>query len=591
MNRPLQLLAPARNAEIAFDAIKHGADAIYIGPPSHGARSSATNSIDDIARVVEYAHIYRVKVYVTVNTIIYDSELPRVEKMIWDLYRIGVDAIIVQDMGILRLKLPPIQLHASTQCDIRTPEKALFLQNAGFSQLVLARELTIDEIKNIVQQVDVPVECFVHGALCVSYSGRCQASEICKGRSANRGECAQMCRLPYTLKDADGKPISKKRHLLSLRDLNATPMLPDLVHAGVTSFKIEGRLKDAGYVKNVVAWYRLRLDEIINANPEKYCRDSYGISTPGFIPDLQKSFNRGFTTYFMNSRHPRQISSPLTPKSIGEPINGISELNNGDGVAWITHRGDVEGARINKVEGNRISTFGNVKIPADVKLFRTSDVKFEKILAQSNPKRKIWIDIRITPTYVTACDERGVEATIANHVTMEVSKGNENARTKIKEIFSRLGSTEFELRKFSNELPKEIFIPASALVALRRNLIDAIQKAAKATYPLQKRREEVKNYPWPGKALVSSDNVANSLAQRFYGDHKAPIARNAIEIAPAQRGEKQTVMTTRYCLLKELNCCIKENKCKFKLPLTLTSGAVKFQLRFCCDRCEMEVLC
>ena len=325
----IELLAPAANAEVAREAILHGADAVYMGPPSHGARKSAANSIEDISRTADFAHKFGAKVYATVNTIVYDHELKDVERLAWNLYRAGTDALIVQDMALLRLDLPPIALHASTQCDTRTIEKARFLEDVGFSQIVLARELTLKEIADICESLTVPVETFIHGALCVSYSGRCHASQATCGRSANRGECAQICRLPFTLTDANGKILAKDRHLLSLKDFNASDRLEELLNAGVRSLKIEGRLKDASYVKNVVAYYRQRLDNIIEASDGRYERSSSGESTVSFTPQLDKSFNRGFTRYFLDNRRQAGISSPLTPKSMGEEIKDISSLNNG----------------------------------------------------------------------------------------------------------------------------------------------------------------------------------------------------------------------------------------------------------------------
>ena len=312
--RKLELLAPAANKEVARQAILHGADAVYMGAYSHGARHRAANSIEDIQETVRFAHQFRAKVYVTVNTLVYDNEIEKVEHLVHELYRVGVDAIIVQDMSLLRMNIPPIELHASTQCDTRTLEKGKFLEKMGFSQLVLARELSLKEIKDICDGVDVPVECFIHGALCVSYSGRCQASELCMGRSANRGECGQMCRLPYKLINGKGETIIKDRYLLSLSDFNASSYIGEMIDAGVSSFKIEGRLKDADYVKNVTAAYRKIIDDYISANPEKYCRSSFGRSVISFTPSLEKSFNRGFTNYFLNGRGDRKMDSLLTPK-------------------------------------------------------------------------------------------------------------------------------------------------------------------------------------------------------------------------------------------------------------------------------------
>ncbi len=337
--RRIELLAPAGNKDVAVAAILHGADAVYIGASSHGARSKASNSVEDIAELVKFAHRFRARVYVTVNTLVYDNEQEQVRRLINDLYRIGVDALIVQDMSILRMDIPPVALHASTQCDTRTPAKAKFLEEVGFSQIVLARALTITEIKEICDTVTVPVECFVHGALCVCYSGRCAASQVSLGRSANRGECAQMCRMPYTLRNGRGEVLEKNKYLLSLRDFNASHRLEYLLEAGVSSFKIEGRLKDADYVKNVTAAYRQALDRIIAAHPDKYIRSSYGMSEVKYTPRLDKSFNRGFTDYFLGNRRPGAMASLLTPKSMGEEIKDIGLLHNGDGISFFNIKG------------------------------------------------------------------------------------------------------------------------------------------------------------------------------------------------------------------------------------------------------------
>ena len=329
MNKfPLELLSPAKNKEIARQAILHGADAVYIGASTHGARKAASNSLDDIAETVDFAHDFRAKVYVTVNTIIFEEELGKIKELCRDLYHIGVDALIVQDMGMLRLDLPPIALHASTQCDIRTPEKAVFLEKVGFSQLVLARELSLSEISEITHEVKIPVECFIHGALCVSYSGRCHASHLLKNRSANRGDCAQICRLPFTLKDADGKILAKDKHLLSLKDFRADSHLKELIDIGVSSFKIEGRLKDEKYVKNVTAYYNNVLSKIIKDSEGELKRSSYGNTFISFNPNVEKSFNRGFTDYSLGSRLPKNLASINTPKSMGEVVRDIKLLNN-----------------------------------------------------------------------------------------------------------------------------------------------------------------------------------------------------------------------------------------------------------------------
>ena len=395
--RKIELLAPAKNLVCGIEAVNHGADAVYIGAPKFGARAAATNSLEDIRRLTEYAHLYCVRVYVTVNTILRDEELVETERMIGELYRIGVDALIVQDMGITRLNIPPIPLHASTQMDNRTVGKVRFLAEAGFRQVVLARELSLDEIASIHQACpDVPLEVFVHGALCVSYSGQCYVSQACFGRSANRGECAQFCRLPFSLVDADGKTIVRDKHLLSLKDMNQSDLLEQLLDAGATSLKIEGRLKDVGYVKNVTAAYRQKLDAIF-ARRREYVRASSGISRFHFRPQLNKSFNRGFTHYFLEGRT-EDIGSPDSPKSLGEEmgtlkeqrdgwlsVSGVKPFHNGDGVCFLDEQGRLQGFRVNRVVDNRIFPAGEVsRIPLRTRLYRNFDQEFEKLLARKS---------------------------------------------------------------------------------------------------------------------------------------------------------------------------------------------------------------
>lgn len=405
--RELELLAPAADKETAREAILHGADAVYMGGPSHGARQNASNSIEDIRETVEFAHRFRARIYVTVNTLVYDRELKDVERLVWELYRAGVDAIIVQDMSLLRMDLPPIALHASTQCDTRTVEKARFLEEVGFSQIVTARELCLDELRAICSSVSVPVECFVHGALCVSYSGRCGASQACFSRSANRGACAQICRLPFTLRNSKGEILEKEKHLLSLRDLNASESVPRLIEAGVSSFKIEGRLKEPGYVKNVTAAYRRIIDDYIAAHPAQYRRSSFGVSELTFIPQLDKSFNRGFTDYFINGRTPGRMASLRTPKSMGERIKDFSELHNGDGISFFNEEGEYEGVKVNRIDNGRIIGARRFKLPKNAPVFRTFDIEWQKKMSRPSAERKIRLDVEISPSGITGSDERG----------------------------------------------------------------------------------------------------------------------------------------------------------------------------------------
>lgn len=586
--RPLELLAPAANVEIAREAILHGADAVYIGASSHGARKAAANSVNDIRALVEFAHIYRAKVYVTVNTIVYEPEIPQVEKLIWDLYAAGVDAIIVQDMGILRMRIPPIALHASTQCDNRTPEKVEFLQRVGFSQVVLARELSLKEIQAICDVATVPVECFVHGALCVSYSGRCHASYSISGRSANRGECSQVCRLRYRLTDASGAEVAPPAHFLSLKDFNASGQIHRLIEAGVSSFKIEGRLKEADYVKNVTAAYRRIIDDVIARHPDKYCRSSFGESRIAFSPKLEKSFNRGFTTYFLNQRRPQAIASLRTPKSLGEPVADVSELHNGDGISFFDAHGEYQGVNINRVVGRRLITARPVEIPRDARIFRTYDRLWQQELAKARASRKLKVDITLTSRWLSATDERGVSALVALDAPVEHSEKTFDYAP----LLSKLGNTPYEAAKVVQDLPEGSFIPASMLTDARRRLIDALSKANLDTYHFDMRRPEDMSAKYPASRLDYRDNVANTLAEQFYREHGVGEIEPAAE-AGHKLSSGDVVMTTRHCILRELGICKKTPafaKCKIKEPLAITSGPNAFTLRFDCSRCEMQLL-
>lgn len=592
--RKLELLAPAANKEVAREAILHGADAVYIGASSHGARSKAANSIEDIAWTVAFAHQYRARVYVTVNTLVYEDEISEVEELVWNLYRAGVDALIVQDMSLLRMNLPPIQLHASTQCDTRTVEKAMFLEKIGFSQLVLARELSLMEIRDISRNVTVPVECFIHGALCVSYSGRCQASERCLGRSANRGECGQMCRMPYTLRNGNGEVLIKDRYLLSLADFNASGHIGELIEAGVSSFKIEGRLKDAYYVKNVTAAYRNIIDSFIMRAPDRYCRSSCGRSEITFTPSLDKSFNRGFTDYFLNGRGSQRMASFITPKSLGEKIRSISQLNNGDGISFYNRiTGAYEGVRVNRVENGKIRSSRGIKVPKDAEIRRTYDVEWQKALSGETAERKVRVDISIDESGITASDERGVKVTIPLSVDKMVAR----KPMEIKHIFDKLGGTIYYLGNFENSLSADTFIPASVLTKLRRELIATLDKTNEAIYPFEYRRKEELDVKYPLESLDSRDNMANSLATVFYRQHGVKKIENAMEVKNRSelKGKEEIVMTTRYCLRRELGCCKKSpvNKKLFERlsePLTITTGPNVFRLDFDCKGCEMNVV-
>lgn len=605
--RPIELLAPAKNAETAIEAIKHGADAIYIGAPTNGARAAAANSIADIRSVVQFAHLFNARVYVTVNTIIYDHELKAVEKMIQELYKIGVDAIIVQDMAVLNMNIPPIALHASTQCDTRTPDKAKFLEAAGFSQIVPARELTIEETAAICSAVNVPVEVFVHGALCVSYSGACYASLATTGRSANRGECAQLCRLPYTLYDKDGKELIKNRHLLSLKDLNRIADIEKLLTAGVTSFKIEGRLKDVNYVKNVVAAYREAIDSIIKANPELYTRASSGTSRLTFTPDLSKSFNRGFTGYFTGSPQPStKIASFNSPKWIGEKIGTVRSsspssliintretINNGDGLGYFDTDGKFCGFRVNKAEGGKIYPANPVSLSPGTEIFRNNNKSWNDKLSADTATRTLDIEItlRVKPDLVIIDikDEDGNTLTATAHA--EIFPAAKPQETRQNEILAKTGATIYKVVKITN-LAAGMFIPSSILTSLRRDALEKLDKLRlnnhKYTYRLPA-KPDVRKFI-EGKTLSAGENISNAIAEKFYRDLGAKAASKAFECNKNSIKKGTPLMTTRYCLRRECGKCLKTPEgAQWKAPLTIKSGNYTFTLTFDCANCRMNV--
>lgn len=606
MQKPtqLELLAPARNAQIAIEAIRHGADAVYMGASSHGARSAATNSLEDIASVVDYAHKFNARIYVTLNTLIYDSELAGVEKLIGQLYTTGVDALIVQDLGILNLDIPPIALHASTQCDIRTPQKARFLQDAGFSQLVLPRELTLQEIADIRQATTVPLEAFVHGALCVSYSGDCQASLVATGRSANRGCCAQICRLPYSLTDANGRVLVSDKHLLSLRDMNRIDHLGAMIEAGISSFKIEGRLKDAGYVKNTVAAYRQALDSIIARSNGTLTRSSSGSTSCSFVPDLAKSFNRGFTSYFIDGHRPSSMASVETPKWVGNKIGTVTAvkgnritidnnatINNGDGLGFFNADNKLEGFRVNRYEGRSLFTAKPVGIKPGTIIYRNHDKAWDDMIEGNTAERTIGLDItlRSTPWGIAAdaTDSDGNSVSIGAEITAEPA--NTPQYESRRRTFSKLGDTVYRLNKFYDQLGNT-FIPASRLTSLRRDTIAALDSARSASYRFDYRRPTTEDLKIPASQLTYHDNVANREAERFYRAHGATGIEKALEVASPGKNEIR-VMTTRYCLRHEMGQCLRLNQAsKWRGPLYLQAQGFRFRLDFDCRACLMHVI-
>lgn len=601
--RKIELLAPAKNLECGIAAIDHGADAVYIGAPKFGARAAAVNSLEDIAALVEYAHLYNARIYVTVNTILKDEELQETEKMIWALFRAGVDALIVQDMGITGLNLPPIPLHASTQMDNRTVEKVRFLADAGFRQVVLARELSLREISKIHEACpDVPLEIFVHGALCVSYSGQCYVSQACFGRSANRGECAQFCRLPFSLVDAEGRVIVKDKHLLSLKDLNQSDELEALLDAGASSFKIEGRLKDVSYVKNVTAAYRRKLDAIF-ARRKEYARASSGSCRYAFNPQLDKSFSRGFTHYYLHGRT-KDVFSFDTPKSLGEEMGtmkeargnyltvaGLKSFNNGDGVCYIDEQGRLQGFRINRVEGNKLYPQEMPHIKPRTVLYRNFDQEFEKILVRKSSERRIAVSVRLTDTpfgfALTLTDEDD------NSVTLSLAREKEPARTpqeeNLKTQLAKFGNTPFEAVRIDIDFAGNWFLPASVLADFRRQAVEKLISARRINYRRELFVLKPTAHAFPQSTLTYLGNVMNAQAVSFYAGHGVASIAPAFERAPA---EKAVLMFCKHCLRYSMGWCPvhQRERSPYREPYYLVStDGKRFRLEFDCKNCQMKV--
>lgn len=601
--RKIELLVPAKNLECGMAAIDHGADAVYIGAPKFGARAAAVNSLEDIAALVEYAHLYNVRIYVTVNTILKDEELKETEEMIWTLYRVGVDALIVQDMGITGLKLPPIPLHASTQMDNRTVEKVRFLADAGFRQVVLARELSLREIGKIHEACpDVPLEIFVHGALCVSYSGQCYVSQACFGRSANRGECAQFCRLPFSLVDSNDRVIVKDKHLLSLKDLNQSEELEALLDAGASSFKIEGRLKDVSYVKNVTAAYRQKLDAILACRKE-YVRASSGSCRYAFKPQLDKSFSRGFTHYFLHGRT-RDAFSFDTPKSLGEEMGtmkeargnyltvaGLKSFNNGDGVCYIDEQGKLQGFRINRVEGNKLYPQEMPRIKPRTVLYRNFDQEFEKTLARRSSERKIGVSVRLADTAfgfaLTLTDEDD------NSVTLSLAREKEPARTpqeeNLKTQLAKFGNTPFEALRVDIDFTENWFLPASVLADFRRQAVKKLISARRINYRRELFVLKPTAHAFPQSTLTYLGNVMNARAASFYAGHGVASIAPAFERTPV---EKAVLMFCKHCLRYSMGWCPvhQRERSPYREPYYLVStDGKRFRLEFDCRNCQMKV--
>lgn len=621
----LELLSPARDVHIAKEAILHGADAVYIGGPSFGARHNAENSVSDIADLVEFAHLFHVRVFVTINTILHDDELERARVLIGQLYDAGVDAIIVQDMGIMELDLPPIEIHASTQTDIRTVEKAAFLDKVGFSQLVLARELSLKEIREISNAVDSTIEFFIHGALCVAFSGQCYISHAQTGRSANRGDCSQACRLPYTLKDNSGQVVAYEKHLLSMKDNNQSENLRALIDAGVRSFKIEGRYKDMSYVKNITAYYRQRLDEIIEERPI-FKRASSGRTEHFFIPDPDRTFHRGSTDYFVNNRLV-DIGAFDSPKFTGLPIGEVLKLNkrdlivnttapltNGDGLNVLVKR-DIVGFRASVVEELRqFEEEGQLRwsyrvepneMPTTLKglkphhpLNRNLDHNWQQALLKTSAARRIklhWLVV-LTSEQVTftAISEEDISVTASVKGNFNTANKPAHALEQLRESLGQLGTTVYYTDSITIEGDTVLFVPGSQVKALRRNVIDQLNRARFMAHPQSYRKPISNPAPiYPESHLTFLANVYNKKARDFYHRYGVQLIDAAYE-AHEEAGDVP-VMITKHCLRFSFNLCPKQAKgvtgVKTKVePMQLIHGDEVLTLKFDCKPCEMHVI-
>ncbi len=607
MKKKIEILAPAKDLIHGMAAINSGADAVYIGAPQFGARSNATNSIEDVAALVQYAHLYHAQVFVVINTILYDNELETCRKMIWELYHIGVDALIVQDMAIMEMDLPPIVLHASTQANNRDADNIKFLKDAGMKRVVLARELNLHQIKEISEASDVELEFFVTGALCVSFSGNCYMSVANGERSANRGSCAQNCRLPYNLIDGHGDTLIKNSHLLSIKDFDVSDQIPNLIEAGICSFKIEGRLKDIVYVKNNVSFLRQKLDTFLEEN-DNYTKASSGSCTYTFDSALNRTFNRGYTDYFVNERH-QSIGSWESPKSKGQyigklikTIGGAYEiengelLNNGDGLCYINENNEADGIYVNKVENGL--AYPNVlkELKIGTFIYRNNDAAFIKIVEREDSAvRKISTTLLLTENEngfeLIATDEDGYVSTVHLAHAKEQTKNNLSIEENIKTQLAKTGFTPYTANEINVMFTQNWFLPISKINEMRRTVYEQLSAIRLANYKREEHQIVKTNHPFPVNQLDFTYNVSNKMARKFYERHGVTEIEKAFELQwdPG----KSRVMTTKYCIKYELEKCPKYHKdtmeTKLKEPLVLKQGELEYKLKFNCKPCEMEI--
>lgn len=607
MKKKIEILSPAKNLVQGMAAINAGADAVYIGAPQFGARSNATNSVEDIAELVKYAHLFKAQVFVVINTILYDNELADCKKLIYQLYAIGVDALIVQDMALMEMDLPPIVIHASTQANNRDPKHVKFLKDAGMKRVVLARELNLDQIKDISKATDVELEFFVSGALCVSFSGNCYMSVANGERSANRGSCAQNCRLPYNLIDGTGKTLIANSHLLSIKDLDLSEQLPNLIEAGISSFKIEGRLKDIVYVKNNTSYLRKKLDAFLENN-ETYQKASSGKTHYNFEAEMDRSFNRGYTDYFVNKRG-EKIGSWDSPKSQGQLIGRLLEtkengyvienydkLNNGDGLCFINENAEQDGVQINIIINNIVvpNTFKTIN-PGTL-IYRNSDAAFNKLVEREDSAvRKISVELKFTETndgfQLAAIDEDGHESMSSFQSEKEIAKKEESTVPNIKKNLSKTGNTPFIVDEIEIKFTKNWFLPISKINEIRRVVLEQLIDIRINEYKRKEFQITKTDHPYPVSKLDFTYNVSNQLSRAFYKRHGVTEIEKAFELQwdPG----KSRVMTTKYCVKYELGKCARFQKAtmgeKVVEPLILKHGENEYKLKFNCKPCEMEI--
>lgn len=602
--RTIELLAPAKNLKTGISAINAGADAVYIGANYFGAREAAANSLSDIETLTRYAHLFHSKVFVTLNTLLYEVELEKAVQLAHQVYEAGADALIIQDMGLLKADLPPVPLHASTQTDNRTPEKVEFLEKTGFDRVVLARELSLEQIKAIKNTSAVALEYFVHGSLCVSYSGQCYLSAAIGGRSANRGACAQPCRMTWNLQDEKGHNLIENKHLLSLRDLNRSQSLKDLIDAGIDSFKIEGRLKDSHYVSNVTAYYRQEIDRILEGRSEQ--KASSGKVILDFTPDPERSFNRGFTDYFVDGKR-KSMANIYSPKSMGKKIGQLIKiagnalildtketLNNGDGLCYMDEKNHLQGFRVNRVEGKRIYPAEKIDIKKGAILFRNLDTAFDKELENHPPIRKINLEISLQENHhnyqLLAKDEDGLETILPLEGPFEPATKPEQALSNLKKQLRKSGDTIYEIHTVNLELQTVPFAPAGKVNAWRRDLLEAHNRQRLDSHIRKTRKHKATSHPYPTKELDHHGNIANSKAEEFYREHGVSNPGKAFETLNNTKGLR--VMTTKYCLKYELRLCPKEsghNASTKGIPKYIEQDGRRFRLKFNCRDCQMEI--